>query len=164
MKRTPFTPCHTNGANRQSSHSTFKNMKKLKILLIVTAVLSGSASIRHLLQRTDRPYPSFATSPTTVRFERDTLHLGTVRYGTHHEAVFRFVNTGTSPLLIRNALPTCGCTSVNWEKRPVAPGESGEIKTIFTPNSLGVFMKNIEVQCNVPENRINLKICGDVTE
>ena len=139
-------------------------MKKLKILLIVAVVLSGSASIWYLLQRTDRPYPSFATSPTTVRFEQDTLYLGTVRYGTHHEVVFRFVNTGTSPLLIRNIHPSCGCTSVKWEKRPVAPGKSGEIKTMFTPNSLGVFMKNIEVQCNVPENRINLKICGDVTE
>lgn len=139
-------------------------MKKVQILLIAVVILLGSASIWYLLQRTDKIYPSFATSPTTVRFEQDTLHLGTVRYGTLREAVFRFVNTGTSPLLIRNVHPSCGCTAVKWDKRPVAPGKSGEIRTTFTPNSLGVFMKNLEVQCNVPGNRIHLKLRGNVTE
>lgn len=139
-------------------------MKKLQILLVIVVVLAGSARIWYLLQRTDKNYSSFAASSTTIRFEQDTLYLGTVRYGTRREVVFHFVNTGTSPLLIRNVHPSCGCTSVEWEKRPIAPGKSGEIKTIFSPNSLGVFMKNIEVQCNIPEHRVNLKIRGNVTE
>ena len=92
------------------------------------------------------------------------LQLGVVKYGTQHEVVFRFVNMGAAPLLIRDVHPSCGCTSVKWEKHPVKPGESGEIKTTFDPNSLGKFIKNITVLCNVPENSINLKICGSVIE
>ena len=34
--------------------------------------------------------------PTTIRFERDTLQLGTIRYGEKRKVTFRFTNTATS--------------------------------------------------------------------
>ena len=65
--------------------------------------------------------------PTTIRFERDTLQSGTIRYGEKRKVTFRFTNTGQTPLLLRDVRPSCGCTGAEWEKRPVAPGETGEI-------------------------------------
>ena len=87
--------------------------------------------------------------PTTIRFERDTLQLGTIRYGEKRKVTFRFTNTGQTPLLLRDVRPSCGCTGAEWEKRPVAPGETGEIKITFAPNSLGHFLKNIDIVCNI---------------
>lgn len=103
-------------------------------------------------------------APTTVRFDRDSLQLGFVKYGTSRKAVFRFINTGTSPLIIRDVKSACGCTSVKWDKYPVKPGESGEISIVFDPNSLGRFTKTIKVLCNVKEKVINLKLYGSVIE
>ena len=103
-------------------------------------------------------------TPTNIHFEKDTLSLGSVKYGTEQKAVFRFTNTGTAPLLIYNVVPSCDCTAVKWKKRPIKPGESGEIQTVYSPNSLGIFIKNIEVRCNVAGHKINLKIRGNVIE
>ena len=87
--------------------------------------------------------------PTTIRFERDTLQLGTIRYGEKRKVTVR---------------PSCGCTGAEWEKRPVAPGETGEIKITFAPNSLGHFLKNIDIVCNIDSGIMKLKLCGNVIE
>ena len=44
--------------------------------------------------------------PTTIRFERDTLQLGTIRYGEKRKVTFRFTNTGQTPLLLRDVRPS----------------------------------------------------------
>ena len=77
---------------------------------------------------------------------------------------FRFTNTGQTPLLLRDVRPSCGCTGAEWEKRPVAPGETGEIKITFDPNSLGHFLKNIDIVCNIDSGIMKLKLCGNVIE
>ena len=51
--------------------------------------------------------------PTTIRFERDTLQLGTIRYGEKRKVTFRFTNTGQTPLLLRDVRPSCGCPGPN---------------------------------------------------
>ena len=139
-------------------------MKKPEIFLTVSAITLCSLVVWWTFGGSDYDNEALAATPTAVRFEKDTLQLGTVKYGTRHEATFRFVNTGKVPLLIRDVHPSCGCTSVKWSKHPVKPGESGEIRTTFDPNSLGKFQNDIEVHCNVPENIIHLKICGSVIE
>ena len=40
---------------------------------------------------------------------------------------FTFTNKGTKPVAIYQVLSSCGCTTAGWTKRPVAPGESGEV-------------------------------------
>lgn len=139
-------------------------MRKLEILLTASAVTLCSLTVWYAFIRPEQDYEAFAATPTAVRFEKDTLQLGTVKYGTRHEAVFHFVNIGSAPLLIRDVRPSCGCTTVKWSKHPIKPGESGEISIVYDPNSLGKFIKDIAVHCNVQENIINLKLCGSVIE
>jgi len=139
-------------------------MKKWSIPVLVLAVALGILTGWYVFSRPDSDARAMAAAPTTICFDKDTLLLGTLKYSSRHEAVFRFTNTGTAPLLIRNVVPSCDCTAVKWEKRPVEPGESGEIRIGYSPNSLGMFIKNIEVHCNVPGHKVNLKIRGNVIE
>lgn len=139
-------------------------MKKKQIYLLSFLLLLGAGGILYLTLKPDYEYRAVTAPATTVRFEKDTLHLGTLSYNTKREASFRFTNTGSVPFLIRDIRTSCGCTSVAWEKRPVLPGASGEIKITFQPNSLGFFFKTIEVIANVPGNVIQLKVRGTVTE
>ena len=44
---------------------------------------------------------------------------------------FTFTNKGTKPVAIYQVLSSCGCTTAGWTKRPVAPGESGEVTATF---------------------------------
>lgn len=139
-------------------------MKKIEILLTVSTVTLCSLVVWYTFCRPDYDAEALAATPTTVRFDKDMLQLGALKYGTVKETVFRFVNTGTAPLLIRDIRPSCGCTSAKWKKHPLKPGESGDINITFNPTSLGHFIKNIEVICNTRENRVNLKLCGNVVE
>lgn len=100
--------------------------------------------------------------PTTIRIEGDTIDLDIVRYGEKKQISFRICNTGEVPLLIRDVRPSCGCTEVRWEKRPVQPGEETLIFVTFEPNSLGRFMKSIEVLCNTSSQLLRLNLKGIV--
>lgn len=139
-------------------------MEKFRYALTFSIVACCALVVWFAFCQPEDDYATLAANPTAIWFEKDSLPLGTVKYGTQHEAVFRFVNIGTTPLLISNVVPSCGCTSVKWSKHPVKPGSSGEIRTTYDPNSLGKFIKDLAVHCNVPEKTVHLKIYGKVTE
>ena len=136
-------------------------------LLLLSCIVSAFFIFLQILigiHQIDEPAQAMNALPTTIRFERDTLQLGTIRYGEKRKVTFRFTNTGQTPLLLRDVRPSCGCTGAEWEKRPVAPGETGEIKITFDPNSLGHFLKNIDIVCNIDSGIMKLKLCGNVIE
>mgnify|MGYP003624701876 CR=1 FL=1 len=77
---------------------------------------------------------------------------------------FEFVNKGTSPIIIKNVRSSCGCTSPDWSKAPVAPGQKGFIKVTFDPkNRPGPFNKSITITANTNPTISILRIKGAVT-
>ena len=139
-------------------------MKKIEILFTTSAVTLCSIAVWYAFGYSNYDMEDLIATPTTIRFDEDSLCLGVMKYGTSRKALFRFINTGASPLIIRDVQSACGCTSIKWGKHPVKPGESGEIAIVFDPNSLGRFDKTIQVLCNVKEKVINLKLYGNVIE
>ena len=103
-------------------------------------------------------------SLTEVRIDNSSIDLRQFSWKQQQKYVFILHNTGKKLLVIDNVNTSCDCTAVKWKKRPIKPGESGEIQTVYSPNSLGMFIKNIEVRCNVAGHKINLKIRGNVIE
>ena len=105
-------------------------MKKFNILLFITVIILLLLSGWSIFHQPGYSSEDQFVTPTNIHFEKDTLSLGSVKYGTEQKAVFRFTNTGTAPLLIYNVVPSCDCTAVKWKKRPIKPGESGEIQNL----------------------------------
>lgn len=101
---------------------------------------------------------------TTVKFERDTLRLGQVVLGKMVPVAFRYTNTGNVPLLIKNVQTTCGCAEPTWEKAPLLPGKTEEIKVEFTGEHEGHFVKTIYVVCNIWKKVYPLVLIGDVVQ
>ena len=67
------------------------------------------------------------------------------------EATFRFTNTGAEPVVIMDPVSSCGCTVPKLEKKEYLPGESGEIRAVFTFGSrVGVQRKRITVRTQSP--------------
>ncbi len=63
--------------------------------------------------------------------------------------IFNVTNTGSQPLIIKNVKPSCGCTSPDWTKTPIAPGKAGYIKATYNPrNRPGKFHKTLTVLSN----------------
>ena len=74
---------------------------------------------------------------------------------------FEFTNTGKSDLIVQNVSASCGCTTPNWTKAPVKPGEKGVIEATYNPtNRPGAFTKTITVTTNA--DTVTLTIKGEV--
>ncbi|MCV9386142.1 DUF1573 domain-containing protein [Reichenbachiella ulvae] len=62
---------------------------------------------------------------------------------------FEFENVGDAPLIISHVKASCGCTTPNWTKDPVAPGERGYVRAQYNPmNRPGSFSKSLRINTN----------------
>jgi hypothetical protein len=68
---------------------------------------------------------------TTIQWIDSAVDMGKITEGQKLEVAFRFKNTGNKPLVIKQVLPSCGCTAADVPKEPIAPGEEGVIKGVF---------------------------------
>ena len=78
---------------------------------------------------------------------------------------FVFENTGDEPLVIQQAISSCGCTVANYTKTPVKPGERGEITVTYNGKGkvAGHFKKAISIRSNASNNLTRLYITGEMT-
>lgn len=74
---------------------------------------------------------------------------------------FEISNTGTSPLKLDNVQATCGCTTPEWSREPIAPGASTFIKVGYNAAAEGAFEKYITITYNTDHTK-QLKISGSV--
>ena len=65
----------------------------------------------------------------------DTLHFGKMRQGEVIRKQLRITNNEQRPIVILRHATSCGCTTVNYERKPIAAGESTII--VFEFNSRG---------------------------
>ena len=52
-------------------------------------------------------------------------------------AVFTVKNVSEKAILIYNVVSSCGCTNVEWTKKPINPGGTGTIKVTFKNDEKG---------------------------
>ncbi len=74
---------------------------------------------------------------------------------------FEIVNKGNTPLILDNVTASCGCTTPEWSKEPIAPGQTAKIKVGFNAASEGPFEKPITITYN-GNNTKQIKIKGHV--
>ncbi|MCB0629937.1 MAG: OmpA family protein [Lewinella sp.] len=65
-----------------------------------------------------------------MEFDERKVELGTVKKGETREFKYRFVNKGETPLSI-GIVTACECTTADYSKDEVAPGEEGFIHILF---------------------------------
>lgn len=110
-------------------------------------------------------YTSFSQSKGAyIEFEKTVHDYGKIKESNGPAvSTFTFKNTGTAPLVVTDVKPNCGCTTPEWTKKPIAPGQTGYVKASYDPkNRPGVFNKNIKVVSNAENQVIVLRIKGDV--
>lgn len=111
---------------------------------------------------TEVPNPN-APVMTFAEAEHD---FGDIKPGDVVKHTFQFTNTGKSPLLIENATASCGCTTPNWTKTPIKPGDKGTIDVQFDSHGKsGIQNKQVSVRANTSPSltvvTIKANILGD---
>ena len=102
-----------------------------------------------------------------IKFDKLTHNFGTFsEKDPVVTCVFTFTNVGDAPLVINQAVASCGCTVPEYTKTPIQPGEKGEIKVTYngTGKFPGHFKKSITVRTNGKVEMTRLYIEGDMTE
>jgi len=98
-----------------------------------------------------------------ITFAEAEHHLGQLTEGEKAGCFFKYRNSGTGPLIITSAATSCGCTVPRFDKKPLAPGDSGIIEVIFdTSGREGFQAKTITVQSNSEPPVMVLKITAEV--
>ena len=110
---------------------------------------------------------AMAQKGAEIKFEKTTHNFGT--FSEKNPVVsctFAFTNVGDQPLIINQAVASCGCTVPEYTKTPVQPGEKGEIKVTYngTGKFPGHFKKSITVRTNSQVEMTRLYIEGDMEE
>ena len=129
-------------------------MKKILISAFILAVSTFGLSALEP-QKTTVNVVSGQAEEKVAEIKFDTL---THDFGSFSESEpvvsceFPFTNVGTAPLVIHQAISSCGCTVPDYTKSPIKPGKG---------KFAGKFRKVITVRSNSKENAaVNLYIQG----
>ena len=129
-----------------------KNMKKLLLLSIMLFALVGFA---------------VAQQQAEIKFDKLNHNFGNFsEKNPVQECVFTFTNVGQTPLVINQAMASCGCTIPSYTKTPIKPGEKGEVKITYNGKGKfpGHFKKSITIYTNAATEMTRLYVEGVMDE
>lgn len=98
---------------------------------------------------------------TTLKMNHSSVDMGSFDWQQEQRTVFTFTNTGIQPLVIVDVSTSCGCTSAEYPKAPITPGQDAKIEVVYKADRPEHFDKTITVYCNVEDSPIVLKIKGN---
>ena len=70
-----------------------------------------------------------------IKFTETKKDLGKVKKGDIVTADYEFKNEGDQPLIITNYEVECSCTTVDFPKQPIAPGQTNKLTVKFDTKS-----------------------------
>ncbi|MES2374233.1 MAG: DUF1573 domain-containing protein [Bacteroidota bacterium] len=91
-----------------------------------------------------------------------THDFGAIPQSTPVTYNFVFTNTGKAPLVLSNAVGSCGCTAAEWPRDAIPAGKTGVIKVTYNAAAAGTFDRTVTLTSNATEPTTVLHIKGDV--
>jgi hypothetical protein len=127
----------------------------MKKILMIAAIMIGTFSV------------AFAQKPAEIKFEKLSHNFGTFTEAESiQKCTFSFTNIGEQPLVINQAVASCGCTVPEYTKTPIKPGEKGTITVTYNGKGKfpGHFKKTITVRTNGAVEMTRLYVEGNMKE
>jgi len=127
-------------------------MKKLSTLLFaitIAFVINAQTSVT--------PTPA----ADVLLIKETAFEFGTIPQGKPVYHFFEVTNTGKDPMVISNVQTSCGCTTPEWSKDPIAPGGTAKIRVGYNAAGEGHFEKFITIMYNQNLSK-QVKITGTV--
>jgi hypothetical protein len=98
-----------------------------------------------------------------VLWQQRKIDMGEIKFGIPASCNFDVQNISSDTLILQNVRVGCHCTTVEWTKTPIAPGESGTIKATYDALKEGPYYKIITVATNFdPKQPVALTLVGTV--
>lgn len=144
-------------ACNSSEQNTENNEVDTQKLIVEEQSTVGDAANNELVENSD--------GAAEITFATSVYEFGEVKEGEKVEHIFKFTNTGKSPLIISNVSASCGCTTPEYSTHPIAPNEEGSVKVVFdTQNQVGMQQKIITILSNAEPTRTVIQLKGQVNK
>lgn len=128
-----------------------------KPLMLLLALLST-----FMVQAQNAELPvSIHTTTEALSINEAAYDFGQIPQGKPVYHNFEVKNNTSAPLKLDNVTATCGCTTPEWSRNPIAPGATAVIKVGFNAASQGPFEKFISIAYNGNQLK-QVKIKGNV--
>ncbi len=123
-----------------------------RIIFILTAILLSVAAV------------SAQKKQAVISAQETSFDFGNIKEADGKVShTFKIDNNGDGPLVITRVIASCGCTTPEWTREPIAPGKSGDVKITYNPaNRPGAFIKTISIYSNGKKGSFILTIKGKV--
>jgi len=88
------------------------------------------------------------TATDALEVKEVEYNFGSIPQGKPVYHVFQIVNKGAVPLKLDNVQGSCGCTTPEWSKDPIAAGADDKIKVGYNAAAEGHFEKTVTITYN----------------
>ena len=107
----------------------------------------------------------YAFAQAEIKFDKTTHDFGKFSETSPvQKCTFTFTNVGDKPLVINQAVATCGCTVPTYTKKPIAPGEKGTLNVTYNGKGRagGQFRKVITVVSSASNSLARIYVEGTI--
>jgi hypothetical protein len=123
-----------------------------QLLFLAVAFICGTAAMAQ--QKAD----------DVAKFNTEKYDFGKIKQGVPVSTYFEIKNVSDKPLVIENAFGSCGCTTPEVPKEPIAPGTTAKLKVNYNAAAQNHFEKTVTVKfAGVQEPKV-LTITGEVLD
>lgn len=138
-------------------------MKTIAIIALSLSLGLMSFTSRHGVSNGNKKTnKTVADKTAAIKWTNQQISVGEIPQGKPVTFEFVFTNTGKEPVLITDVKASCGCTTPDYSKSPVKPGEKGIVKAVYNAAAVGAFTKNVTVTTSADPNPIILTLSGTV--
>lgn len=131
-------------------------MKKLLFTTLVLMLFGAARAQTGTELKTDQ-----TTVPDVLNVKELVHDFGQISQGKPVYYFFEISNMGSVPLKLENVQASCGCTTPEWSKEPIAAGGTDKIKVGYNAASEGPFEKFITITYNGNQTK-QIRIRGTV--
>lgn len=118
-----------------------------KMIFLVFAII-GTMGMVVAQEQTEKAQEKKEQAVSALEWVSTDVNLGEIAHNIPAVATYEFVNKGDKPIMITRVGTSCGCTSRDYPKEPIKPGEKGSVKLVYNAASLGNFTKSGTVVTN----------------
>ena len=93
--------------------------------------------------------------------KENSHNFGKIPQGRPATYNFEITNNGAEPLRLDNVQASCGCTTPEWSRDPIAAGATATIKVGYNAFAEGAFTKNVTLFYHGNQTKV-LTITGEV--
>lgn len=144
---------------------TFLLNEENKIVYIGNPTHNASVKDMYLSEVSNSSYLSSTTQTsynTQIMADITEFDFGTIQKGSTKTISVPIKNIGESPFVIFDTRASCGCTHIEYEKRPILPDSTTRISITYNADDMGHFNKTVSLYGNIDNSPLIIKLKGNI--